>query len=683
MIPPRRLAYNGGTVFPARFAIASAALLLAAPIDGQGIKIRDYHALVDLSSLKLSPNDKELAFVKQTQDFEADKRISSIVVARISDGTLTPLTDGGSPHWSPGGAQIAFTASGDNGRDQVFLIPASGGARRQLTHAKNGVQQFSWSPDGNRIAYVTPDDDPNADAIARHDGLFEIHDDSYLITKAAVSSHLWLIPANGGSAKRLTHGVWSVLETGAPFQGGPSDPSWSSDGKAITFARQATPNASDSDQTQVAVVYVDTGKVKLLSDRANYEYQPVFNGDLVAYIAPHGPTPLSVMDVSVTFDPDPDPGTTAVVPKVALSTSLDRDITSFAWVPNSASLVMMGPEGLRERLWIESGSGDFHRLPTSDLSVDQFAVGKGGLVAFVGSRSNTPPEIYVTTDGSKTPRQLTHLNTALTKFRYANSTEIDWTAPDGEKCDGVLTYPLDYKPERKYPLVIWNHGGPESFSPLAFADFEAGKLRQPLAADGYFVFEPNYRGSDNLGNAHEHAIFKDPGDGPYTDVMSGLIQVETTVSVDEDRISVAGHSYGGFITGWIIGHDHRWKCAVVADGALDWRDTYNLTTVGNMAWARDSLGGAPWDPEVADLYRTGSPLFYANQVTTPTLLLSGTADDTVPISESFAFYHALHDRGVAVKFIGVPGALHSPDDPVQNQRFNEVMEQWILQHDKP
>jgi len=160
--------------------------------------------------------------------------------------------------------------------------------------------------------------------------------------------------------------------------------------------------------------------------------------------------------------------------------------------------------------------------------------------------------------------------------------------------------------------------------------------------------------------------------------MSGIDELVQRGLVDPSAIAVGGHSYGGFMTAWLISHDQRWRCAVVADGAVDWRDTYNLTEVGNMAWARDSLGGTPMDPESADLYRTGSPITYARDIT----ILSGTADQVVPISESFALYHALRDRHVQTRFYGIPGAGHYPDDPVRIEQYDLLIRDWILRHTK-
>ena len=229
-------------------------------------------------------------------------------------------------------------------------------------------------------------------------------------------------------------------------------------------------------------------------------------------------------------------------------------------------------------------------------------------------------------------------------------------------------------PGHRYPLVVYSHGGPEAASTEDFDSGEIGPLRDLFAAHGFLVFEPNYRGSDNLGNAHEHAIYRDPGTGPDSDVISGIERLQRQGIVDASRIAAVGHSYGGYMTAWLIAHQHFWRCAVVADGAVDWTEEYELSGAGNLAWTRDSLGGSPWNPHSAALCRSGSPITYAGQITTPTLILSGTADTTVPITESFALYHALASRHVPVRFIGIPGAFHSPQDPVHRELYYRAIE---------
>ena len=345
-------------------------------------------------------------------------------------------------------------------------------------------------------------------------------------------------------------------------------------------------------------------------------------------------------------------------------------------------MILSGNEGIHACLWLRRTDGRTRKLDLGELSPYEFNVSKTGVVAFVGSSATTPPELYVLNGLTSKPRRLTHVNDALRHFNYGFVKEFKWTSPDGEKCDGVLTYPVGYVAGHKYPLIVFSHGGPEGADLAQFDEFEAEFLRQPFAARGYFFFEPNYRGSDNLGNHHEHAIYRDPGVGPAKDVMSGVAALKARGFIDSTRISAAGHSYGGFMTGWLIGHYHIWRSAVVADGAVDWRDTFNLSAASNLAWARDSLGGTPWDPKAAEQYRTGSPNTYAGKITTPTLILSGTADETVPITESFVLFHALRERKIPVKFIGIPGAGHMPDDPVRLERFNELIRDWITEHDR-
>ncbi|EQD52790.1 prolyl oligopeptidase family protein, partial [mine drainage metagenome] len=287
------------------------------------------------------------------------------------------------------------------------------------------------------------------------------------------------------------------------------------------------------------------------------------------------------------------------------------------------------------------------------------------------------PELYLLRTVDSAPVPLTHFNRRFDGYTYPVSVAVHWRAPDGQYNDGILTYPNGYTPGRRYPLVVFSHGGPEWASIEHFDADEVGPLRLLFAAHGDLVFEPNYRGSDNLGNAHEHAIYRDPGVGPDSDVISGIRMLEAKGIVDTARIAAVGHSYGGYMTAWLITHQHFWRCAVVADGVTDWTEEYELSGAGNLAWTRASLGGSPWNPRSAALYRTGSPITYAGDITTPTLILSGTDDITVPITEAFALYHALASRHVPVKFIGIPGAYHMPQDPVHRELFYAAMLQWV------
>jgi dipeptidyl aminopeptidase/acylaminoacyl peptidase len=131
------------------------------------------------------------------------------------------------------------------------------------------------------------------------------------------------------------------------------------------------------------------------------------------------------------------------------------------------------------------------------------------------------------------------------------------------------------------------------------------------------------------------------------------------------------------MTTWLIGHYHNWRCAVVGDGMVDWLEEYDLSATGNLAWARDSLGGSPWIPANAAIYRDGSPITYVHDITTPTLVISGTADEQVPVSESYELYHALNDLGIPVSFVAIPGAPHHPTTPVRLEGYERVTLDWV------
>ena len=658
-------------------------LLAATPLASRAAShpatLKDLRALVRIGSPRFSPGGQRIAYLAYRADFIHDRYDTTLHVIDTASGhdhvLARSLHDIAMPRWSPGGRSLAFIASAGKHR-QVYTVDASGGTPTERSAAPRGVEQFAWSPDGMRLAYVTPDASPISDTDRRtHHDLFEVHHVDYLSTGPSVPSHIWLLRLDNGTARQLTHGATSVLETPPPFGGGITAPSWSADGRWIVYTQQANADDSDSDRTRIMAVDVDTGKQHALTDKHSYEYAPRFSprGHTVAWLYPHGPGPVSAMQLMV--------GSSIAHGARTISADLDRNLfANFAWQPHGQGLVGIADNGVHRTLYVQPLRGKGHPVDLGKLDALSVAVSSGGALAVIADNASRAPELYLLHNARSRPHQLTHLNDRLDGHAWPRSVEVTWKAPDGQANDGILTYPQGYTAGKKYPLVVFSHGGPEAASVEGFDTGEIGPLRDRFAADGYLVFEPNYRGSDNLGSAHEHAIYRDPGEGPDSDVISGVKMLEKKGIVDTRRIAAVGHSYGGYMTGWLISHQHFWNCAVVADGALDWTEEYELSGAGNLAWTRDSLGGSPWDTDSAKLYRSGSPITYAGQITTPTLILSGTSDITVPITESFALYHALDSRHVPVKFIALPGGRHSPHDPVHRELYYRAVEAWVTKH---
>jgi len=195
-----------------------------------------------------------------------------------------------------------------------------------------------------------------------------------------------------------------------------------------------------------------------------------------------------------------------------------------------------------------------------------------------------------------------------------------------------------------------------------------------MAARGWLVFQPNYRGSDNRGNTYQRAIFNDAGDGPGRDVMSGVEVLKKRGLVDSARIAVTGWSYGGYMTSWLIGHFGGWKAAVAGAAVTDLEDQYNLCDFN--VGMRYSFPGfkPPSAPGVAKAYREQSPITHSAAMKTPTLILTDTGDARVAPTQSFKLYHALKDQGVPVKFVAYPVGGHFPADPV---RAHDVYRRWL------
>lgn len=655
-------------------------LVPALALAARPIQLQDYRALVRIHSPAFSPDGKQLAFVTTRPDFIHDRYDATLRLLDVANGTSRVLVDEMSnlhaPDWLPDGRAIAFIAKVGKQKAQIYTVPVMGGTPDELSDAPNGVEQFSWSPDGSTVAYVTPDDSPISARDRRmHHDLFEIHNDDYLIDKPAVPSHIWLLSVKDGKARQLTRGATSVLEAAPPFGGGVSAPSWSADGHRLVYTQQADANDSDSDRTRIVAVNVATGAEHALTHYASYEYTPRFSpkGDAVAWLYPHGPGPISNMELFVS--------TAAGAPARDVSGDLDRNLfANYEWLADGSGLVAIADNHVNQSLYVQPLHADAYAVKLGKLNALEVAVSPQDETAVVADSADQAPELYLLRTLKSNPVQITDFNRSFDSYAYSHSIEVRWHAPDGEVDDGILTYPNGYRPGKRYPLVVYSHGGPEAASTEGFNTGEIGPLRELFAADGYLVFEPNYRGSDNLGNAHEHAIYRDPGKGPDSDVISGIRMLEKQGIVDTLRIAAVGHSYGGYMTGWLISHQHFWKCAVVADGALDWTEEYELSGAGNLAWTRDSLGGSPWDKASAELYRTGSPITYAGDIATPTLILSGTSDITVPITESFALYHALESRHIPVKFIGLPGGLHSPQDPVHREDYYHAINKWVVSY---
>jgi dipeptidyl aminopeptidase/acylaminoacyl peptidase len=644
-------------------AMVVASLLWPAPARSFGLE--DIRRLVSLTQPQISPDGARVVYIRGTADFDADRVDRQLVLIDVQSRKTRQLTYGrkdvSSPRWSPGGDAIAFLASdGDekNPQDQIFVMPMNGGDARQVTHAKNGVDGFSWSPDGERFAFITEDDDPNQKNVDAHLDAFQVHDNDYLHDSATPPEHAWTIASSGGAATRLTSGDWSVADID-PSGGG--DLAWSGDGRTLAIDHLPTPFVGDSLDSRIELIdlaskhrrFLDDGKIE-----GNVAYAP--RGGLIAYTRNTGGQAANGVDLYAT--------TSNGHPVFDLRTRLDRSVDDYAWSRSGDAVWVVTPDGTRRSLFYVPIAGGIDRVPLGDVQPATLGnTAKNGSLVFVASTPAHPAELYILDGPHATPSALTDENGFVAKTGIAKTIGIQWRATKGDFIeDGVLTQPLGYR-GGKAPLVLLIHGGPQAASNVAWSSF-----RQVLAAHGYFVFEPNYRGSTNLGDRYQRAIANDNGDGPGKDAMAGLAKVESIAQIDTSRIGVSGWSYGGFMTSWLIGNYHVWKAAVTGASLDDWLDDFNVAFY--VYTDVPYFHGVPWNPANTPEWREQSPLTYAQNATTPTLILGDVGDNNVPITNSYKLYHALKDNGATVQFVAYPVPGHFPSDPV---RSLDVYRRWL------
>ena len=640
---------------------------------------------------QISPDGKRVVYVRGVGDYKADVEKTELVLVDVASGARRVLTqdrdDVSGPTWSPDGTRIAFLAA--PGKDQppeIYVLSLDGGDAKRVTHVAGAIQGVAWRPDGRAFAFIVHDPPPNAakptpsasppaasSAASASPATttpkpapspsptpkgyvpaFTVTDEHYLTRAPARPSHLWTIDADGTNPRQITHGVAS--------DGGRID--WSPDAKTIAVLEQPDAIFAHFTKSHTVIVDVASGTVRPLR-AGTVDGGGVMSpdGTRIAVVAPrHGSVYLQ-SDVAVRRISDG--------ADVANSLALDRNTAWNDWLDDRTMLVGAA-DGVRTYVWrIGLDGGAPVRYDLGDVDFGQDAtVAKDGTLAFVGRLQDRPGEIYVLRRNAK-PVALTDENAWARGYAVARSERIDWTS-DGMNVNGVLTYPTNYSAGKQYPLVLVIHGGPVSTSTRDFSG-----LTQMLAAHGYLVLQPNYRGSDNSGDAFLQAIVGPVTSGPGRDNLAGVEAVKKMGIVDPARIGVSGWSGGGLQTSWLIGHATFWRAALSGAAVNDWFEQATLADISEE-FAQVFLGGAtPWTPAGRAKYREESPITYAADVKTPTLILTDAGDQRVPISQSFAFYRALQAHHVNVRMMEFPRNGHNPTDPVDREARVRIWTEWF------
>ena len=486
-----------------------------------------------------------------------------------------------------------------------------------------------------------------------------ITDNDYLTREQPQPAHLWLVNAAGGPAARLTSGTWSVVKGSTPI--------WAPDGTKIYYQRQPDPIFAHF-ISQTTYVYDIASKAS--SDAGfGVDSDPKLSpdGSRLAISVPRHGTLYLQNDVSVR--------NTNTGQELFNSRGVDRNVHWYDW--SGEALVLGTADRVSNVAWRLTGAGPAAQLALSGVGFGADAtIARDGGMAFVGLNRDRPAEIYYLPPNSAAPVRVSNENAWIANYAVARSEEFTWQTDTGMQADGVLTYPIHYVAGRKYPLVLDIHGGPVSTSTWDMTGLEGLTLVQVLAARDYFVFRPNYRGSDNMGDAFLQAIVGDMASGPGRDNLAAVAALRATGMIDESRIGVSGWSGGGLQTSWLIGHANFWRAAVMGAAVTDQYQQTVLSDI-NEPFNQAFFNVLPFTPQGRAAYAAESPITFVDNVKTPTLILSDTRDQRVPVSQAYFFYHALRDRGVTAQFTAFPRAGHFPTDPVGREMALRAWAGWL------
>jgi len=668
--------------------------LLPAEQGPKRFDLDDFSRVARVADPQIAPDGRSIAVVISRANLDENRYEPELTLVEIATGARKSLVSGQlgvtSPRWSPDGNRIAFLANGATPTTslQVYIVPSSGGSPQALTSTTRGVQQLAWSPDSRTIAYATQDEPEKKPGPERFNLSFEVLPNTNMTMTAAVPpTHLWVVPAAGGDPKRLTAGSWSL-----PISRPPGPPAsaitWTKDGAAIVFSRTGGGEGRGAGAGVATPVQTQTPQGQGRGAGAGRAGQPAGGqgrgggGAQMVNVADGSFSPLAgVGGTHPQFAPTGDaivfmnggnasvlaaPGGTAR----NLTQEVDRNLARALWLPDGKTLIVGGNDDERVSLWLQPLDAPARKLDLGDLSpsssffVDMH-VGRNGGVAFTASSPSRPTELYYMASPGAAIKRLTDVNASIEALPLGRTETIEWKN-DNFRQNGMLTYPPDFAAGRKYPLVLLIHGGPRAASMRTFSG-----PAQLMAAKGWLVFQPNYRGSDNLGNTYANAIRNDAGEGPGRDVIAGINAIKARGIVDESRMAVSGWSYGGYMTTWMLGHYDIWKAAVTGASVTSQLDQYNLS---------DGAGGgrgnnSPWvSSDAMERMRAQSPITYASKIKAPTLILHNVGDYRVTITQSYQLYHALLDNGVPTQFIAYPIPGHNATDPVHQR---DVQRRWI------
>jgi len=625
----------------------------AAEVKPKLLETETFFEMESVGSPQISPDGKLILFTRGWVDKVNDQQRSSIWITDIDGKRIRELTHGNwrdyGPVWSPDGKKIAFLSERDT-TTQIHVMWLDTGDVAQLTHIERAPGNLVWSPEGKRLAYTAfvPDDKPilNVKMPKRPEGA------KWAAPAVLVDRLAWRSDGRGPLPKGYTHAYVIDAELGGTprmITSGDfnhADPRWSSDGKTIYVSGIRKPEAEYAfGDSEIYAVDLKTLDVKPLTDRKGPDAGPRVSpdGKWIAYTGYDDKNFTSHLSSLYLMD---DQGGS----KKLWAGNLPSSPSNVGWAPDGSGVYYQMEENGENNLYFASTSGAIKKITKGAHVLGGISLADNGQAT---AALTTPrrPGVLVTFSLAKPDafRTLVDVNAdILDGVKLGDVEELKFTSPDGLAVQGWLIKPAEFDPAKKYPLLLWIHGGPWSMYSVAF-----NWAWQNFAANGYAVLFTNPRGSTGYGQDFVNGIqYSYPGKD-YDDLMAGVDAALAKGYIDPDNLFVCGGSGGGVLTAWIVGHTSRFRAAVSMRPVINWHSFVGTTDGAN--WY-EQFRKYPWEDPLE--YAVRSPLHYAAKVTTPTMVMTGESDLRTPISQSEEFYRALKILKKETLLVRMPEEFH-------------------------
>jgi dipeptidyl aminopeptidase/acylaminoacyl peptidase len=629
-----------------RLALSLVLIVCLTPLTaraGRALVPEDWYRFQDVSDLEIAPDGTAVAYLVTSYDRASDESRSALWIADWSGKSRAQLTRGESvsePRFSHDGRYLSYLTARPSGTaTQLWILDRSRGTARQLSHCEGEITGYAWSPDARRVVLAMRPPAPKSPKPLVIDA-FQFKD-RYSYLTAQTRTHLFLLD--------VAHGTCEAMS--ADPQRADSTPAFSPDGRQIAYVGNSSQTAREAGRDQIYVVPATArAKPRRLTsdwsaDHPRLEWSP--DAKLLAFMHSDDPKySIWMQHVAVV-----EMSTGRVRP---LGATLDRTAISPRFSPDGRSVLLaVEDDGVQYPARVMLDSGAVERL-AGRVVVHEIAAAAGHVAVLVSSDS-APVEAYAL-EAAGLRRLSAHNDALFAEIALGSVDDIAFASQDGTEIHGQLVKPPDFVPGRRYPTILWLHGGPDGQDQheLVLEGYGPPLDRQLFATHGYVVLAINYRGSTGRGAAFARAITADWGHKEVEDLLAGVDYAIAQGIADPTRLGVGGWSYGGQLTDYVIASDTRFRAAISGAGVAN-----QLAGYGTDAWAvaDNAELGPPWQ-NMALWLKVSYPFLHADRIRTPTLFVGADQDFNVPVAGSEQMYQALRTLGVPAQLIVYPDEHH-------------------------